>query len=55
MKVCKGANLTISVTTVSIHLATIAGLGDTEPIFKAVSEMAISSGLISSPVEPQST
>lgn len=37
----RDANLAMSVTAVFIHLAAVAGLGDTEPIFKAVSEMAM--------------
>lgn len=35
------ANLNISVTAIFIQLAAIAGLGDMEQIFKAVSEMAL--------------
>lgn len=34
-------NLTVSVTAIFIHLAAVAGLGDMEQIFKAVSEMAL--------------
>lgn len=49
------ADLTMRVTATFIHLAAVAGLGDSEPISKAVLEMAMStcsSGHVHGPVEP---